>query len=69
MLFRRKIQKSCSYCTHGTQLDEDSILCTKKGIVPVYKACRKFKYDPCKRTPLKSKTPNFSKYKDEDFSL
>ena len=69
MLFRKKIQKSCSYCIFSTQLDEETALCTKKGIVPVYKACRKFKYDPCKRIPLKKKTPDFSKFKEEDFSL
>ena len=69
MLFRKKIQRSCGYCTFGTQLDDDTVLCTKRGIVPIYKACRKFKYDPCKRIPMKMKTPDFSKFKDEDFSL
>lgn len=69
MLFRKKIQRSCSYCSFGTQLDDDTVLCTKRGIVPIYKACRKFKYDPCKRIPMKMKTPDFSKFKDEDFSL
>ena len=69
MLFRRKIPRSCSYCVNGTALDEEAVLCTRKGIVPAYKACRKFKYDPCKRIPLKAKTPDFSKFKDEDFSL
>ena len=69
MLFRKKIQRSCAYCTYGTQLDDDTVLCTRRGIMPIYKACRKFKYDPCKRIPLKAKTPDFSKYKEEDFSL
>lgn len=69
MLFRKKIQRSCAYCTFGTQLDEDTVLCTKRGIRPVYKPCRKFKYDPFKRIPLKTKTPDFSKFKKEDFSL
>ena len=69
MLFRKKIQRSCAYCAFGTQLDEDTVLCTKRGIMPVFKACRKFKYDPCKRIPLKKKTLDFSQFKDEDFSL
>ena len=69
MLFRKKIQKSCAYCAHSTQLDEESMLCLKRGIVPANNACRKFKYDPCRRVPLKMKTPDFSKFKDEDFSL
>ena len=69
MLFRKKMPRSCAYCTFGTQLDEDTVLCTKRGIMPIYKACHKFKYDPCKRIPLKGKVPDFSKFKDEDFSL
>ncbi len=69
MLFRRKIQRSCSYCTHGTLLDEDTVLCVKKGVLPAYKPCRRFQYDPCKRIPLKTKSPDFSMYKEEDFSL
>ena len=69
MLFRKRIQRSCAYCTFGTQLDEDAVLCTKRGVRPIYKPCRKFKYDPCKRIPLKQKAPDFSKFKEEDFSL
>ena len=69
MLFRKKIQRSCAYCVFGAQLDEDTVLCTKRGIRPIYKACRKFKYDPCKRIPLKKKSPDFSKFKEEDFTL
>lgn len=69
MLFRKKMQKSCSYCTFGTQLDDTTVLCTKRGIMPIYKACRKFKYDPCKRVPLKAKAPDFSRFKKEDFTL
>lgn len=69
MLFRKKIMRSCSYCTKGTRLNEDEVLCTQKGIVCVGKICGKFKYDPCKRIPLKRKASDFSKYDNEDFSL
>ena len=69
MLFRKKIQKSCSYCTHGTQIDDEQVLCIKKGVVPVCGKCRKFSYDPCKRVPAKPKALDFSKYNDEDYSL
>ena len=69
MLFRKKLPRSCSYCVHGTRLNEDEDLCVKKGIVSVDKTCLKFSYDPCKRIPLKAKAANFSKYDDEDFSL
>lgn len=69
MLFRKKIQRSCSYCRHGVSFDKDQILCTKYGIVSALYSCRKFKYDPCKRVPSKAKAPDFERYKNEDFSL
>lgn len=69
MLFRKKIQPSCSYCTYGTALDNGQILCSKKGLVDTQKKCRKFQYDPCKRTPAKPKSLDFSKYDHEDYSL
>lgn len=69
MLFRKKIQRSCSYCLRGTQLDEDTVLCTKKGIRPVWGKCWQFRYYPCKRIPAKAKALDFSKYSKDDFSL
>ncbi len=69
MLFRKKIAKSCTYCAHGTQIDEEQVLCIKKGVVSVCGKCRKFSYDPCKRIPTKPKALDFSKYNDEDYSL
>lgn len=69
MLFWKKHIRSCSYCIHGTRLNEDEVLCIKKGIRRIDKVCHKFKYDPCKRVPLKRKVSNFSKYDEEDFSL
>lgn len=69
MLFRKKMPRSCSYCLHGTRLNDNEILCIRKGVVSVEHRCRKFEYDPCKRTPLKAKSPDFSKYDKEDFTL
>lgn len=69
MIFRKKIPRSCSYCEHATKLSEDEMLCTKRGIVSVDKACRKFIYDPCKRIPPKVKAQDFSTYDETDFSL
>jgi hypothetical protein len=68
MLFQKKIEKSCTYCVHGTKLEEDQILCVKKGVVPC-KKCRKFTYAPTKRIPPRPKALDFDKYKTEDFSL
>ena len=69
MLFRKKIGKSCSYCRFGTMMEDDLILCTKRGVVSANNKCRKFAYDPIKRIPSKPKALDFSKYNDEDFSL
>ncbi len=69
MLFRKKMPQSCDYCIHGTQLDEDQILCAKRGVVFEMSKCRRFKYDPTKRVPAKPKALDFSQYDDHDFSL
>ncbi len=69
MLFRKKIERSCTYCVHGTEIDGDKVLCVKKGVVACDQNCRRFRYDPCKRVPVKLKPLDFEKYKEEDFSL
>ena len=69
MLFRKKLPKSCSYCTFGTELTDGSVLCAKKGIMDANKSCRKFRYEPTRRVPRKQKTPDFSQYDQDDFTL
>lgn len=69
MLFRKKIQRSCCYCIHGTKLNDDEVLCIKRGVRNMEKSCRKFRYDPFKRIPPKAKPLDFTKYDSEDFSL
>lgn len=69
MLFRKKIERRCGYCIRGTKLDEDMVLCAKKGVRPESGKCFRFRYDPCKRVPVKAKALDFSKYDREDFSL
>ena len=69
MLFRKKMPKACRYCAHSAVCDEEMILCKKRGIVAPDGKCRKFRYDPIKRIPAKSKALDFDKYSNEDFSL
>ena len=69
MLFRNKIPRSCVYCVHSTQLNSDLLLCARKGVVQADSKCIKFKYDPCKRIPLKPKAKGFDEYSEEDFKL
>lgn len=69
MLFRKKMPHSCSYCQHGTAIENDQVLCLKRGVVSATARCRKFRYDPCKRIPPKMKSLDFDKFNEEDFSL
>ena len=69
MLFDKKIDPRCAYCKRGTMLEEEAVLCGKRGVVAPNYACRSFKYDPFKRTPPKPIHFDGSKLKDEDFSL
>lgn len=69
MLFRKKMIRSCSYCQHGTAMENDQILCKKRGVVSASYSCGKFRYNPCKRIPHKMKSLDFEKYQDTDFSL
>lgn len=69
MLFRKKIERACAYCANGARLGDGQILCAKKGLKTVDDQCRKFRYDPCRRIPVKPKAVDFSKYDSEDFSL
>ncbi|MBQ3215267.1 MAG: hypothetical protein IJB11_04025 [Oscillospiraceae bacterium] len=69
MLFRKKSPCSCTYCARGTVMEDGQILCVKRGLITEKEKCRKFRYDPCKRTPLKAKALDLKKYDDLDFSL
>ena len=69
MLFRKKIEHACMYCSHCTVLDDQQVLCTKRGLMPITGKCRKFIYDPVKRVPPKPKALDFEKYNKEDYSL
>ena len=69
MLFRKKIERSCSYCIYGARLEEGVILCTKKGLKTDSDNCFRFRYDPCKRIPAKARAIDFSRYDKDDFSL
>ena len=69
MLFNKKIEPSCSYCTRSTELDEHQVLCARKGLQANDGKCFWFRYDPCKRIPCKAKALDFTKYDEEDFSL
>lgn len=69
MLFNKKIEPSCSYCVHGSQINERQIACVKKGVIPAGSHCRKFQYDPLKRSPSRPVLLKTEGFTEEDFIL
>ena len=69
MLFTKKIDPSCAYCHRGKPIGPEKVLCQKKGVVTAADSCPAFRYDPLKRVPPRPVTPDFSKLRDEDFTL
>jgi hypothetical protein len=69
MLFRKKIEPSCSYCKRSSVIDEQSMICIKKGIVAPWESCARFLYDPLKRIPPSPQKLQMRGIKQEDFIL
>ena len=71
MLFRKDIEPSCLYCKFSRVLSETEVACEKKGVVDIGGGCncRKFRYDPLKRTPPRQAVLDTSRLTEEDFSL
>ena len=57
MLFRKKIDRFCTYCAFGGKIDDDTVICKKCGVVPSAHHCRRFRYDPLKRVPSRAAEP------------
>ena len=68
-LFNKKDQiKRFDNCLQGEKAqDKMSIFCKKKGVKEPDDFCRKYKYDPLKRVPLKVVID--TDYSPEDFML
>ena len=46
------ISKKCAFCEYASKtLDEEKMLCKKKGVVNAEYACMSFRYDLMKRAP------------------
>lgn len=69
MLFRKKIEGCCEYCKYAGQVSEEEMLCKLKGFVSPDDRCRRFRYDPLKRKPVRPPAKDFTRFDDEDFSL
>lgn len=69
MLFRKKVERYCTYCIHAGKLDDDTMICKKLGVVPAGHHCRRFRYDPLKRVPAKPQMQDLGKFQEKDFSF
>lgn len=62
------ITPKCEYCRFGKiSADQTAILCPRKGVTEMDDVCKKFKYDPCKRSPHPA--AQLQQFSAEDFSL
>lgn len=67
-IFSGDISPKCIYCETGVvSADGKTVLCTKKGVMQPDSYCRKFRYDPLKRTPETVRL--MSDFSADDFSL
>lgn len=69
MLFRKKIDRYCTYCQFAGKIDDETMICRYYGLVPASHRCRKFRYDPLKRIPGRKATQSFERFDEKDFSL
>lgn len=66
--FDKNVPCSCEYCVYGERSPyTNDILCKKQGITQLRDSCRKYKYDPLKREPMKAKIAD--NYTSDDFKL
>ena len=76
MLFRKKIDRYCTYCQFAGKIDDETMVCQFCGIVPSNRALPaptpprspRFRYDPLRRIPGRPSAPKHT-HDDADFSL
>ncbi len=67
-LYGNHIEPACEYCAKARRASDGRVmLCLRKGIVPLYHHCRRFRYDPLKRVPFRQ--PTLKKHEAEEFKL
>ena len=67
-IFGNTVSPKCIYCETGILTpDKKMVLCKKRGVMQPDSFCKKFRYDPLKRTP--DTVALQTDFKPEDFSL
>ena len=63
MLFRKNIDPRCAYCAKGSRINDEQVVCVKRGVVPASDHCGAFSYDP---RPMKLDATRLT---EDDFKL
>mgnify|MGYP007076791288 FL=1 len=67
-LYGNTISPACEVCAYGHRSsDGNAVLCSRKGVMPLYHHCRHFDYDPLRRTPSRPKGP--ARFEEDDFRI
>lgn len=66
-LFGNSVEPDCRYCIHNASANETVIDCPESAAGKPEAPCRRFSYDPLKRSP--QNLPPLPQYDPEDFSL
>ncbi len=67
-LYGNNIEPACEVCACGRRAsDGNAVLCSRKGVMPLYHHCRHFDYDPLRRIPSRPMGPG--KFDEDDFKL
>ena len=67
--FRRDIEPRCAYCANGSTVSETQVICPHKGVMDCAGHCRRFRYDPLRRTPPRAAVLNAEAHSAEDFTI
>lgn len=68
--FDREIDQACRYCAIGTpNVNQDFVLCPKRGVMAAEDHCSAFRYDPLRREIRRAPKIAAGDYRPEDFEL
>lgn len=68
--FSDEIDPACRYCAVGTpNINENYVLCPKRGVMEAASSCASFRYDPLRRPVSRRPMTGTEELKPEDFTL
>ena len=60
---------SCSFCVFGSKADGDYLNCEKKGKVKPSDVCKKYKFNPFSKRPMRQRQFDTSMFDPLDFDI